>query len=352
MEPNIIANPELNLPPEPKRSLPKLPLIFVGVILVATFMLGAYLLGQKSMKKTAANLPAQTTVKPTPITDPTANWKIYSNNKYFYSITYPTGWSIDTSNQTPEYLTIRLNTTYPQSPGDVEPIMYWVNLTYVQNSNSLTFKNLVTKDLPQNLKDNFTYSTEKINNLTAYRTTSLPSQLGCEWVYFPNPDNNYISVNFCLYDKTKPFIHQQENYDLFNKMLATFKFTTSASPTDETAKAPTSVVNDFYSAYVNCNRKYFDDLSKGSSTQKCPSLTSYPVLKADLVSELSAVKQADPILCAQNIPTSINVDQAITSGNTAITTVRTFYGSSDNPIKVSLEKQNNQWLISDITCKQ
>jgi len=127
----------------------------------------------------------------------------------------------------------------------------------------------------------------------------------------------------------------------------------TAQPTPTPTNDPTKVVNDFYSTYVNCLQKYFDAVSKGTSPAptSCPSLNTYPALSPDLISKLNQVKGADPILCAQNYPNNIKVDNAVSSGNTASTTVHTYYtGSGDNPIQVGLTLENNNWLITSITC--
>lgn len=116
MEPNITINPEPQiavktdnlasqgdaLQNQPKKSLPKWPLVIVGVILLATLLTGTYLLGKnQSGNPKPASKTVQTatpTTTPTPIdspkptaqaVDPTANWKTYTNTESGFSFRYP-----------------------------------------------------------------------------------------------------------------------------------------------------------------------------------------------------------------------------------------------------------------------
>jgi len=76
--------------PEPKKSLPKWPLLIVGIILVLTLIIGIYFLGQKSMNKVSEKPPTVTqtpTSPPTP--DPTINWITYASPFLPFSLKYP-----------------------------------------------------------------------------------------------------------------------------------------------------------------------------------------------------------------------------------------------------------------------
>jgi len=82
-------------PFEPKKPLPKWPLLITGVILIVTLLTGAYLLGknQGMSQKLALTTPTPTqtiakpTSAPTSIPDATASWKTF-NNQYL-SFKYP-----------------------------------------------------------------------------------------------------------------------------------------------------------------------------------------------------------------------------------------------------------------------
>jgi hypothetical protein len=121
MEPNIPANTDplqptfepIQVPAEQnfeptKKSLPKWPLIIVGIILILVLVGGAYFLGQKSAlttqaPKTAPNsqishqatsTPAlnSTAVTPIPTFNPTATWKTFTTQSGA-SFKYPTDWT-------------------------------------------------------------------------------------------------------------------------------------------------------------------------------------------------------------------------------------------------------------------
>lgn len=74
-------------------SLKRIILILTTVILLLAIVGGAYLLGTKNNNsKTVSQITPTATATPTPTSDPTANWKTYTNPKYGYSIKYPADW--------------------------------------------------------------------------------------------------------------------------------------------------------------------------------------------------------------------------------------------------------------------
>jgi hypothetical protein len=112
MEPNVAATPKPQTTAEPKKSLPKLPLIIAVVILLAVLLTGTYMLGKNqsvSQKPTpkptatptsstpaaiATSVPTITTVptiavSPSPELDYTANWKTYTNSANLFTLKYP-----------------------------------------------------------------------------------------------------------------------------------------------------------------------------------------------------------------------------------------------------------------------
>lgn len=93
-----------------RKSLPKWPLIIVGVILIVILLSGAYVLGknqivnQKPTPKTPAATQKVTKATPTPtltliatnsgtlVATDTSTWKILINNNLGFSVKYPAGW--------------------------------------------------------------------------------------------------------------------------------------------------------------------------------------------------------------------------------------------------------------------
>lgn len=217
-------------------------LILVGFLMLIGAVGGAYYLGMKASQDSHQQNPvitsdsypqasASASVAPTPTpADETANWKTYTHATEGYLIKYPPTWSvIDTDSQNPSNTSVTINSnerfSFPDAPNSPEGITYWVNIDHTLNPSHKEFKDLVMTDMSPEIKNIFTYKTNVINGLTAYRTTTLPSQSGCDFVYFKKIDDSYIEINFCEYSPQKPYVQQDKFYAIFNKMLSTFKFT-------------------------------------------------------------------------------------------------------------------------------
>ena len=87
-------------PVEPKKSLPKWPLIIAGLILIIILVGSAFTLGknlnttQKSASKTVQNhTPTPTPASNVASADPTASWKTHTSSSYEFS--YPSDWKLD-----------------------------------------------------------------------------------------------------------------------------------------------------------------------------------------------------------------------------------------------------------------
>lgn len=115
----------------------------------------------------------------------------------------------------------------------------------------------------------------------------------------------------------------------------------------------TKVTKEFYTNYISYNCNIFRDIKlneSGDSTNACKEL--YLSLTADV---LSTVKQspgyADPVLCAQDIPSSVTVDEATSIGAQATVLVHTYFGdTTGHQISVNLTQTENNWKITKITC--
>lgn len=220
--PELTPTPNIPTNQSKPRPIKLIAFAFLIIFIVLVIFLSGYIFAKNQTSKQITQTPSVTqTPSPSPTIDPTEDWKTYTNKEKGYSFKFPPSW---TTRETEGSVTVSSNIKYPESPNDTEPITYWVFTEYLDNPKKLEFKDLATNDY-KDLKDSFNYSSDNIKGNTAYRTTSLPSQLGCEWVYFPDKNNGLVGLVFCAYDKNKPFKGQDENYKIFNQILSTFKFT-------------------------------------------------------------------------------------------------------------------------------
>jgi len=86
----------VNVPPQTKSSNKLLMVIGILSLLLLTLG-GGYYVSQVQTTKPTPTLTPITTVSPSPIPtiDPTANWKIYSNQLYGFSFKYPSEWAYE-----------------------------------------------------------------------------------------------------------------------------------------------------------------------------------------------------------------------------------------------------------------
>lgn len=276
MEPNIAAGPEpqasVQSTPEsnfePKKSLPKWPLIIAGIILIATILLtGAYFLGQKSNNKVACTTEAKicpdgssvgrTGPKcefsacpktPTPTPNPTATWKTYVENDY--SIKIPGDWINADSGGLVRFL----NYDETKAPGrDFVPALDKGKLKIEIYRTTIdqdlqTYVNSITQNNPNgefktlNLTLDGKPAIEISNNTNFTIFVKVPSR------------NNILSIGFYL-----DFIN---NKTLASQIASTFKFTDQTTQAT-TLLTPTPTIDQF------ANWKDYSDL-KYNFTFKYP----------------------------------------------------------------------------------
>ena len=356
---------------QPSQSKPKLSKWIIAVVVVLLLLIvggvSAYVLNKNSMKKvlpspTPVAIVSQTpTVTLTP--NPTANWKAYTNNDYKFSFQYPSDWvvadhsigkSFSIGITGPKGLLLRFSTNIFGVGGlcdqNTDHNMGYIPFNFMGlNTNMFFFgsKTDGTISYAYLLENHSSETPTPCPNIAFFDIKSIGglnngTRGGLESVNISYTEGGTM--------KASDFKNSND-FSIVKQILATFK---STDQTSQTANDPTKVVNDFYSAYVDCLQKWDTANLKGTgpaSPNTCPSFSTYPVFSSDLISKLNQVKGADPILCAQNIPASIKVDNANTNGNTSSVTVHTYYLSSgDNPIPVGLTLENNNWLITSITC--
>jgi len=346
MDPNISVQPTQPVtqpiappvPEQPAQSKPKFSKWIIAVVVVLLLLIvggvSAYVLNKVSVKKV---LPSPTPVAivsqmptATPILDPTANWKAYTGTEY--SFKYPLDWKIVTippfqvaiTNTEAEALNQKqtgdCRSFYPITVSDTTGVGYRLDNTSTQTVTSsptmVSEINATLYDVDSTLKACGDWNTGKSETIAVNNNGKRYS-----FILGPSDNTTYKQV--------------------FDKVVATFKF--AETPLEKPEKA----TEDFYKAYWYC----MQDNPKPSIEQCLNQADFAPVLTSDLKEKLQTVIGADPVLCAQNIPDSINTDTAVIDNNTAKVTVHTAYASSgDNPISVDLTKQNNNWQITSITC--
>ncbi len=152
----------------------------------------------------------------------TGNEKGYEDRTLGFSFIYSNEWKLDACTKSCLYqgelsLTSNIQTNIPS-------LNYWIKVYLKKNIAHKNFTDLFTESYDSGSKKGFIYSTEKINNLSAYRTTGILGQVGTITVAFLTKDGNYIVFVLTPYSETKPDLNQSQAYSEFNQILSTFKF--------------------------------------------------------------------------------------------------------------------------------
>jgi len=246
MDPNLPNTTIQSVPPiTPNKRLNFLPVIIVGIVMLLLGLGGGYLLfANKSQIKqvttqtsppetqqanpTSSVFPTTTVASPTPTPDPTANWKLFTSQKYGYGIKYPSS-LVATEFFTPFYLVTfkRINAV----PGELsvfdllaspdtfvakDPAAYdWLSadmvnsfIAMVPNTTKQVATSIFTK-LPDTV-----VAGEPAAVITVKST--LENITHQKRVFIKNNGNMYMFVNY-----TDDPSQQSD----FNNFLSTFKFT-------------------------------------------------------------------------------------------------------------------------------
>jgi len=196
-------------------------LLIVGIVLACFVVFGAggYFLGMKQWltnnSASEANLPKPTSIPQASNTsnqDETANWKTYTNDKYNYSIKYPSNWSVtrDESNQPAFRSLIQLNssglTTLPN---------------FVIQVSTKSYSQLLTSSMK---------SFQMTKLISTMRSDTLTGAGNSDYfvnVVFQNSGNVFdIQANF-----TNP--PNQNELQQFNQILSTFEIIVSTNTNTE-----------------------------------------------------------------------------------------------------------------------
>ncbi len=218
----------------------------VGSILAVNWEYGMKY-GGKSQNVQTAGIQAAV---PTPVLDPTATWKTYTDTANGYLIKYPSEWFLQECPTDPtctkDDAHVYFRTIDPNNPppSSAIPHFAWISYYAVPDGKELT--DVLTQGASVDEKSNFTLQEEMINNMTVFKTSSVPSQADSEWIFFKKNAGEYIAVAFTPSVQTASddaaLKQEHENYyNAFTQMIKTFQFvenisvTPSTSPTEGTA---------------------------------------------------------------------------------------------------------------------
>ncbi len=246
IEPQIA--PPITTPPSTPKKSPT-PSIILGIVII--ILLGgmgyfAYQYFALKSQLTVAHIPTPSPSIET--VDPTANWKIYSNNKWKYSFKYPANWSLNNDvvseypwpldgSHDPNYDKKR---TYNAISMEVYPNQVWSEMTNADFFKSLSQIRLnetgsVGKGKGKKIfegatKDNFPYVVFEVNASGGMETYS-----GIE---------GYILNNQVL-AKAVLLSYNQQGINLFNQILSTFRFSDQPGADKFTNKSSSTDVQDW-----------------------------------------------------------------------------------------------------------
>jgi len=220
--PTVQSQKPVETPPVIKptqKSSNKLVPLFIFLFLAALGVAGYFGWQIFQLKKEQASLtqptpiptPTATSALPSPTTDPTVNWEIYTNPKIGFSFKYPEGWTerpVAEHDSTIVY--VDADEEFGEGP---EPLRYylWVN---------------EVSQLPDR-----EYTKESVGQYTAYITDEEPSRSGALTYFIAKDEQGYIAISFTPYSAEKPFPAQERYINTFDQILSTFKFLDQADST-------------------------------------------------------------------------------------------------------------------------
>jgi spore germination protein GerM len=126
--------------------------------------------------------------------------------------------------------------------------------------------------------------------------------------------------------------------------------TPTATPESPTADTPAEQVNQFYNDWIS----YPGNPVQGRRYDDPDRLTAEFIQRLDNTIARGNLR-VDPILCAQNKPTSITIGDTTTNADTASVIVQTNLATGPDSatthnVQVELVQQDGQWLIADVIC--
>jgi len=189
----------------------------LGVFIFAGAVFGAYKFGQRQVQPGPQPTPTPGLVA-TPTPDLTANWKTYTNEKYSYSIKYPTTWFVSEKHQLVEEVIFSI-TKELKAPTPLS-----ISVRIDENPNNLTLKQWVDgifKDYPPALTSEIRREPAKLEEIEAERIY-VPGE-GSSWRVIALSKNRFYSLNIGTIDVDGKG-EEDMNLDTFNLILSTFRF--------------------------------------------------------------------------------------------------------------------------------
>lgn len=150
-------------------------------------------------------------------TNETANWKTYNSIPFGIEIKYPPNWGLKEPIMADNAIYLNSNGR-SDGPGS-QPYVF---IGKRENRGGLPFKELVTQELPSEIKNNFNFTKEIINGHTTYKTTSLPAASSTLTVYIAKDPTEKEFIYFGF----QPDIPSDKTIStIYDQILSTFKFT-------------------------------------------------------------------------------------------------------------------------------
>jgi uncharacterized protein YxeA len=200
----------------PKSGKSKFILIAIAIIVLIVVGAGSYYLGQKSKNiqpqiSIIKNTPTPTQA-PTPTSDPTVNWKTYTNPEYNYSFKNPTNWQ-ELSDSTVDKAIFRLNPVDEKvSSGD-----YWLEVDVLKK----WYKGSIESTNMEN------WLSEQMNMHKDYENVSVANQKGIKYIQTPtsqSPGNIIYDFVKNGYGYSIAILYIKQNDGIGEQILSTFKF--------------------------------------------------------------------------------------------------------------------------------
>lgn len=169
--------------------------------------------------------PPPTTPESSAPADPTADWRVYVNPQYGYSVGYPQGWYVTEewgeaggSRYNPVYFS-----EYPLLEKQPGATLLWI--TVHENPANLSPSDWLTQadkylGVSAELIEDLPHEALMIDGREALRVEFLPSMMGRLDVFVPHGSRMY-QLSLSPYDATDS---QSVGKSIFSRMLETFKF--------------------------------------------------------------------------------------------------------------------------------